>query len=104
MYAQNVQKDLYGLWVTFRQWHSDLNDQISFHSTVDAPLGVPGVSKNPDNQTKVQLTKVVFSLVFQIFWHLWGHVNSGDIIVSIFAFDIFVPQRHLAIFFILFKL
>ena len=36
--------------------HSDLNDQNLFHSTIDTPPGVPGVSKNPDNQTpqKVQ--------------------------------------------------
>ena len=33
--------------------HSDLNDQNLFHSTIDALLGVPGVSKNPDNQTEV---------------------------------------------------
>ena len=31
-------------------YHSDLNDQNSFHSTIDAP---PGVSKNPDHQTEV---------------------------------------------------
>ena len=35
------------------QWHSDLNDQNLFHSTIDAPPGVPGVSKNPDDQTEV---------------------------------------------------
>ena len=55
----------------------------------------------------LQLIKVVFSLVFRIFWHPWhpwGRVNSGDIIVLRFVFDIFVPQRHLAIFFTLFKL
>ena len=55
----------------------------------------------------LQLTYVVFSLVFRIFWHPWhpwGHVNSGDIIVLRFVFDIFAPQRHLPIFFILFKL
>ena len=33
--------------------HSDLNDQNLFHSTIDAPPGVPGVSKNPDAQTEV---------------------------------------------------
>ena len=33
--------------------HSDLNDQNSFYSTIDAPPGVPGVSKNPANQTEV---------------------------------------------------
>ena len=32
---------------------SDLNDQSSFHSTVDMPPGVPGMSKNPDNQNEV---------------------------------------------------
>jgi hypothetical protein len=50
---------------------------------------------------------VVFSLVFQIFehpCHLWGRVNSGDIIVLTFVFDIFVPQSHLVIFSNLFKL
>ena len=55
----------------------------------------------------LQITKVVFSLVFRIFWHPchpWGRVNSGDIIVLRFVFDIFVPQRNLPIFFILFEL
>ena len=33
--------------------HSDLNDQILFHSTIDALPGVPGVSKNRDDQTGV---------------------------------------------------
>ena len=33
--------------------HSDLNDQNSFHSTIDAPPGVPGVLKNLDDQTEV---------------------------------------------------
>ena len=33
--------------------HSDLNDQNLLNSTIDAPPGVPGVSKNPDNQTEV---------------------------------------------------
>jgi hypothetical protein len=33
-----------------------------------------------------------------------GRVNSGNIILLRFVFDIFVPQRHLAIFFILFEL
>ena len=33
--------------------HSDLNDKNLFHSNIEAPLGVPGVSKNPDNQTEV---------------------------------------------------
>ena len=47
-----------------------------------------------------QLIKVVFGLVF---WIFCGHVNSGDIIVLKFAFDIFVLQRHLPIFFIIFK-
>ena len=28
--------------------HSDLNDPNLFHSTIDAPPGVPGVSKNPN--------------------------------------------------------
>jgi hypothetical protein len=55
----------------------------------------------------LQLPKVVFSLVLQIFWHPWhprGRVNSGDIIVLRFVSDIFLLQRHLAIFFILYKL
>ena len=38
--------------------HSDLNDQNSFHSTIDAPPGVPGVSKNLDNQTEVHFGKL----------------------------------------------
>ena len=33
--------------------HSDLNDQNLFHSTIDTPPGVPGVSKYPDNQNEV---------------------------------------------------
>ena len=33
--------------------HSDLNDQNLFHSTIDAPPGVPGVSKNLGDQTEV---------------------------------------------------
>ena len=33
--------------------HSDLNDQNLFHSTIDTPPGVPGVSKNPHDQTEV---------------------------------------------------
>ena len=33
--------------------HSDLNDQNLFHSTIDVPTGVPGVSKNPNDQTEV---------------------------------------------------
>ena len=38
----------------FNKWvHRDLNDQNVFHSTIDALLGVPGVSKKPDNQTEV---------------------------------------------------
>ena len=44
------------------------------------------------------------SSIWHIVWHPWGCVNSGDILVLRFVFDIFVPQRHLAIFFILFKL
>ena len=31
------------------QW----SKQPKFHSTIDAPLGVPGVSKNPDDQIEV---------------------------------------------------
>ena len=38
--------------------HSDLNDQNSFHSTIDTPPGVPGVSKNLDNQTEVHSGKL----------------------------------------------
>ena len=33
--------------------HSGINDQNSFHSTIDVPPGVPGVSKNPNDQTEV---------------------------------------------------
>ena len=33
--------------------HSDLNDQNLFHSTIDATPGVPGVSKNLNDQTEV---------------------------------------------------
>jgi hypothetical protein len=32
---------------------SDLNDQNLFHSTIDTPPGVPGVWKNPDDQTEI---------------------------------------------------
>ena len=38
--------------------HSDLNDQNLFHSTIDAPSGVPGVSKNLNNQTEVHSDKL----------------------------------------------
>ena len=38
--------------------HSDLNDQNLFHSTIDVPPGVPGVSKNPDDQTEVHSGKL----------------------------------------------
>ena len=31
----------------------DLNDQNMFNSTIDAPSGVPEVSKNPNHQTVV---------------------------------------------------
>ena len=37
-------------------------------------------------------------------WHSWGCIDSGDITVLRFIFDISVPQHHLAIFFILFHL
>ena len=49
-----------GPWFLFPIWkphfgctlvHSDLNEQNLFHSTTDAPLGVPGMSKNWDDQT-----------------------------------------------------
>ena len=33
--------------------HSDLNDQNLFHSTIDTPPGVPGMLKNPEDQTEV---------------------------------------------------
>ena len=33
--------------------HSDLNEQNSFHSPIDTPPGVSGVSKNLDDQTEV---------------------------------------------------
>ena len=33
--------------------HSDLNDQIFFQSAIDAPPGLPVVSKNTDNETEV---------------------------------------------------
>ena len=36
-----------------RCMHSDLNDQNMFNSTIDAPSGVPEVSKNPNHQTVV---------------------------------------------------
>ena len=54
-----------------------------------------------------QTSNGVFSGCWRIFWHpldTWGRINSGDTVVSRFVFDICVPQRHLAIFFILFKL
>ena len=33
--------------------HNDLNDQNLFHSIIDTPPGMPGVSKNQDDQTEV---------------------------------------------------
>ena len=41
------------MYYSYPLWHSDLNVQNMFHSTIDALPGVPGVSKNPDNQTEV---------------------------------------------------
>ena len=38
--------------------HSDLNDQNSFHSTIDVLPGVSGVSKNSDDQTEVHAGKL----------------------------------------------
>ena len=38
--------------------HSDLNDQNLFHPIIDTPPGVPGVSKNPDDQTDVYSGKL----------------------------------------------
>jgi hypothetical protein len=70
-------------------------------------LKVFGILLNLDWILALQLTKVVFSLVCRIFlhpWHSWGRVNSGDIIVLRFVFDIFVPHHHLDIFYFLFKL
>ena len=49
MLSPSGQKSQFGYGV-----HSDLNDQNLFHSTIDPPpLGVPGVSKNLDDQTEV---------------------------------------------------
>jgi hypothetical protein len=39
-------------------YHSDLNDQNLFRSTIDAPPGVPRVSENPDDQTEVHSGKL----------------------------------------------
>ena len=53
--------------------HSDLNDQNLFHSTFDVPPGVPGMSKNPEDQIKfhsaeieetVKKTKVIKETLF----------------------------------------
>ena len=58
-----------------------------------------------DRALVLQLTKVVFKLVFRIFWQAWhpcypwGHVNNREIIVLRFLFDILVPQCPQAIFF-----
>ena len=60
-------------------------------------LKVFQILRNLGKILALQLTKGVFSLVFWIFWHHWhpwGRVNSGNIIVLIFVFDNFVPQRH----------
>ena len=44
------------IWVSkYVHIHSVPNDQNMFHTTIDAPPGVPGVSKNPDDQTEVQI-------------------------------------------------
>ena len=37
-------------------------------------------------------------------WGSWGWINSGDILILTFVFDISVWQRHLAKFFQFFKL
>ena len=39
--------------IYYTNLHSDLNDQNLFYSIIDVPPGVPGVSKNPDDQTEV---------------------------------------------------
>ena len=54
MLSPSGQKSQFGYGV-----HSDLNDQNLFHSTIDPPpLGVPGVSKNLDDQTEVHSSEL----------------------------------------------
>ena len=43
--------------------NSDLNDQGLFHSIIDAPPGVPGLSKKTDDQTEIhsgELERFIF--------------------------------------------
>ena len=80
--------------------HSNLSDQNLFHSSIDVPPAVPGVSKNLDDQTEVysgelvrqisakieetvknrqNWTKVVKETCFlEVFWIL---INLGWILV-----------------------
>ena len=72
--------------------------------------------KNHQNWTKIvketcflKVFRILFNLgqILVLFWHPrhpWARDKSGDIIDLRFVFDFFVPQRHLAIFFTLFKL
>ena len=58
----------YRLWphlIEPQYWHSDLNDQNLFRSTIDALIGVPGVSKNQDDQTEVHTALVSWSAKIQ---------------------------------------
>ena len=111
------------------QDHNGRMDCKTVHSTFDTPPGVPCVSENlilftvnllssyskiDPSLKKLQKTVKIekknhhnFSLVFWTFWHPWhprGRVNSWDIMVLWFVFDILMPQRHLVIFFVLLKL
>jgi hypothetical protein len=64
--SENVERDQspafdYGILVLEFPAHSSLNDQNLFHSTIDAPSGVPGVSrvsKNSNDQTEVHSGKL----------------------------------------------
>ena len=54
-----------------------------------------------------QISSSMLSGSWRFFWNLWGpwgRINSGDILILIFIFDISVWQRHLAKFFKFFKL
>lgn len=98
-WSAKIQPKLKKLWKTIK-----IEQKMSMKPCF---LKVVCILFNLDQFFVLQLTKVVFSLIFQIFWHPWhpwGRVNSGDIIDLRFVFDIFVPQRYLPNSFMLFKL
>ena len=97
-WSTKIQPKLNRLWKTVKI-EQKLSKKLSF-------LKVFQILFNLGWILALQFTKVLFSLVVWIFWHPWhhwGHVNSGDIIVLRFVFDIFWTTAPSGDFFILFK-